>query len=1072
MVVRRIVLYTAAALTALVLISPFILEQIINTRYVKTRMAQFIEKQTGAVLGPDQMAFQLSPLPGIRLQNLALPLSRTMGLHVNAIDVDLDFTELLQGNIVVSRVLLEDLNFWFNPDMDPVSFNFHDFFVSGFPKDQMNTLFAMFPENQKDFELVLKNCQTQYFTSLNGTLWISKTRQIMQLDTLIQNVQINKKALFLSLPYENFPVDRFDSALARVHVRLDAETGITGTVRLDQFQVLSDRLPDNTVCGNMLNINFLSSPQHFSFNLEPAYLDSPAAEVSMSFTDDRKTQKTALTFSGNDIDLAQARDASLAWIPENRVVQHLFDIIRDGKASDLSVKFQSASVDTLFNPGQMVLEGTAGSALVKIPETGLMAMDVDGKARVLNGVLDINAHKGRVGNTRLHEGQLEIDLMNHKDVPFNGEFALDVDLSELPDVLISLLPDTSLAREMEKVHQVKGQVTARLGLGLQTGQKDLSVSVTTGPFSGSGYYDRIPLPISISQGIFHYETDQISLTGFSGRVGTNPVTDLNARVDLARDGFLTLSTRTIDLNIEEIWPKLKPLEKIQALMGPVEQVNGRLAIERFNFKGPMFHPAKWTWDLSGSGQNIQAGFSPDTREIKDLSAIFEISEKSFAARDLKAMVTSLKWLPVQMVSAHSDSIVLPLFAQEGKIEVEKGQISVSTDLVFASDTRLSVRLAGNTPEDLKPEIVMLRHKPFSDAMILFDWHPDTPLARFEGTLDTRTLDTMLVKNMPLQRLLTTLTRDLPVKIYTDNYSNLHVIARFIHLDTLISGLFGKDFPGTQPLLVHKDLQIKTDTLVYDNFSFSDLNAAVAWDQHKTDIKLLSADFCGLNLSGSLTLDRKQPEIDAVTKIDIQAKDRESITPLLACFFPDIRLVTGGYSFTTSLTGKGLLHSLQNSLNGSLFFSSHNGKIHKMTLLSRLLSVLNILKLPDITQEGFRYRSILVQAQVKNGVIHLEKAVIDAENMALIFTGKIHPFENHLNLTCLVAPLKTIDTIIQYIPIVNTILSGRLVSFPAKATGPIDDPVITPLHPSAVGEGLINLLTSLIKTPVRLFEGTP
>jgi len=99
-------------------------------------------------------------------------------------------------------------------------------------------------------------------------------------------------------------------------------------------------------------------------------------------------------------------------------------------------------------------------------------------------------------------------------------------------------------------------------------------------------------------------------------------------------------------------------------------------------------------------------------------------------------------------------------------------------------------------------------------------------------------------------------------------------------------------------------------------------------------------------------------------------------------------------------------------------------------------------------------------------------VIDAENMALFFTGEIHPFQNRLDLTCLVAPFKTIDTIVQFIPVVNTILEGRLVSFPAKATGPIDDPVVTPLHPSAVGEGLINMFTSLLKSPARLLEKVP
>ncbi len=93
-------------------------------------------------------------------------------------------------------------------------------------------------------------------------------------------------------------------------------------------------------------------------------------------------------------------------------------------------------------------------------------------------------------------------------------------------------------------------------------------------------------------------------------------------------------------------------------------------------------------------------------------------------------------------------------------------------------------------------------------------------------------------------------------------------------------------------------------------------------------------------------------------------------------------------------------------------------------------------------------------------------------MALFFTGEIHPFENRLNLTCLVAPFKTIDTIVQFIPVINTILDGRLVSFPASATGTINDPVITPLHPSAVGKGLINMFTDLLKSPARLLKKIP
>jgi hypothetical protein len=1072
MVGRRIVLYTAAALIALLLISPFILEPIINTRYVKTRIAGLIEKQTGTALGPDQMAFHLSPQPGIRLHGIALPLTSTMGINIDAVHVDLDMTQLLRGNIIISRILLKDLDAWFTPDWDNLSLNWNELFLFEFPENQINTLFDLFADNQEHLELMVQNDRTDYFTSLTGTLWISKIQQTMQFDTRILGLDINKEQVFLSLPSERFPIDSFASATTRLHVRLNAQTGISANVALDQFQMLSNRLPDKKIFGNTLNFAFFSSPDQFSMRLEPTTLDYPAAQVSMAFTDDRSRQKTTLTFLGTDIDLAQARDTSLAMAPENKVVLHLFDILRNGRASDVSVTFASTSKDTLLEGSRMTLEGNAQKALVKIPKTKLMVEDVDGKARVINGILKINAHKGRLGSTRIHEGQLDIDLMNHRDIPFNGDFSLEADLSEVPDMLISLLPDTILAAEMAKVSRVKGQVDARLELGLKTGQKELSVSVTTGPFSGTGNYDPIALPIDISRGIFQYENGRLRLTGFSGHIGTNVITDLFAQVDLTRDAFLTLSTQTLDINIKEILPRLILLKKVRHFLGPVKIPEGRLAIDRVHFKGPIFDPDQWTWDVFGSGRDIAVGFSPETREIHHLSGSFKTSEKSFAAMDMTAEVTNLDWLPRQISPGRAAGIALPLSVEDGSMDIKKGSISVSSQLVFGSKAQVSINLTGSTLRDMKPEIVILRHKPLTDAMVLFDWHPDTPLVRFEGKLDTRTLETLVTKESFFYHQLTSLTKNEPVDLFTDNYSNLHIKTRLLDLDTLISRIHKKDRPDTKPWLAHNDIHLTADRLMYRNYAVSDLDAVIAWNPGETDIRLLSADFCGLDIFGRLTLDQNQPDLHVKTDLAIQATDRENITPLLACFFPDMRLMEGAYSFSSRLTGNGPATSFQNHLNGPIRFESYNGQIHKMTLLSRLLSVLNILKLPDISQEGFRYNSILVNGQVKNGVIHLEKAVIDAENMALIFTGRISPFENNLHLTCLVAPLKTIDTIIQHIPIVNTILSGRLVSFPAKATGAIDDPVITPLHPSAVGEGLINMLTSIIKVPVRLFEGTP
>jgi hypothetical protein len=1072
MVVRRIVLYAAAALIALVLISPFFVETFLNSRYIKTRVADLIEKQTGTRPGPNQMAFHVSPHPNVRFEAISLPLTPAMGLQVNAVQMDLNLLQLLRGNIVISRILVEDLTPWFTRDQDKAMATPRPPPVFEFPARQIQNLFALLPDDQEHLELNLKNAQTDHFSSLTGTLWITKSSQTLQIDVRIHDFHMTKANVSRFVPIETLPLDQFESAFVRLHGRLNARTGVSGHINLERFNIVSDRLPDTPVSGPALKMNFSYSSDRISLHLDSTDLTYPSGQVSIAFSHTPARQKTVLAFTGHDIDIATAREASLAMAPESRVVQHLFDILRDGTARDVSVKFQSASLETLFNPGQMTLEGSAANARVKIPETPLLAVEVDGRARVVDGILHIDARNGRLGRTRIQQGRLDIDLINHPDVPFNGTFDLEVDLSEVPDILISLLPESDLAKEMAKVTRVDGQVDARLALGLKTGQKNLSVSVTTGPFSGTGYYERIPFPVTISQGIFHYEDGQVVLTGMSGHIGTNPVTDLNARVNMTDDVLLDLSVRALEVNVQEIWPEIRHLIPPPSFLDPVAQASGHLVFDRFLFKGPMFFPAQGTWDLFGSGQDIHAGFSSNTREIQGLSGVFEFSEKSFAARDLKAVVTNLDWLPFQKISDYTAGMVLPLVTEAGSIYMDTQKTTVSAHGVFAPATRLSIQLAGPTPGDLTPETVTLLHPPMTDAAVRFDWDKETPLIRFEGKLDTRTLDTMLIPGSLPHRLLTGLIGNQPATIRTDPQLNLHIDSGFLRLDPLISGISSDDHFDTRALLAHSSLHLKTDRLVYGKHGISHLEALISWDRQQTKVQLKTADLCDLDLSGRLILDHEPPGILATADIAVQALEQENIASLLSCFFPDMRLMNGSYSFRSGLAGNGPLNRIQNTLSGDLFFEAHNGQIHKMTLLSRLLSVLNILKLPDITQQGFRYKSIRVEGQVENGIIHLEKAVIDAENMALFFTGRIYPFENKLDLTCLVAPFKTIDTIIQFIPVVNTILSGRLVSFPAKATGAIDDPVVTPMHPSAVGEGLINMFTDILKTPVRLLDKTP
>jgi hypothetical protein len=1072
MVVRRISLYAAAAVTAAVLMTFLFLEPILNSVFVKPWIVNHIETQVNTKIDPNQVTFLLTPQPGIQINTVTLPLTREIELSVDAVHLDLDLGALLKRKIEISGIFLKNLGIQTLPGENRTGLTFHAPLDFQFPKQQIQQIFALLPDSENQLQIHLENTGTQQFSVLNGSLLISKTDETMQFDTQIQDLHVTKDwlARFFSAP--DFLMDQLASDTARLHVRLNPDTGISGNLWLDRFDIASHRLTPASISGSQVQMHFSYLPDQVSFHIDPTQLEYPFAQVGMAFSNSRTRNETALTFTGHHIDIAQAREATLALAPENQVVKPLFDILRKGTANDVSLGFHATSWDTLFDPRHLVLEASARNSQIKIPNTLLMADDVEGKAQVSDGNLIIAAENGSIDQSNIYQGRLTIDLLHSSHVPFTGEFDLDVNLTEVPAVLIRLLPDSKLAKEMARVKDLKGQADARLTLAVENDQPDLLVSVTTKPFSATGFYDRIPFPLTISQGEFVYENDQIRISGLSGNIGKSRVTDATARVILDETPLLDLSAKSLDLDIQEIWPKLSSWKPVRSRLEPVTDMSGQLIVSRLHYKGPMFEFNQGEFNIAGTGQDIRIGISSRPHEIHHMSGAFDVSENAIDISDLSAQITGLDWLSQQVSPAYTAGIALPLWIKSGSIQMHDKQMSVSGKAELAPNIEFSIQLTGKGPADLAPEQIALEHKPLTDAVMWFTRNPEFTQARFKGHLDSRTLDIVLDQQTLVQQRLASLTRGHPLEIVSDQAEDLHINTRFVQLDTLIALLDDPFLFDTSFQFPQKNLHIQADRLAYKTVEFSNVTAQITKDRQQLEIHLRTADCCGVDVSGQMMLDLKTPDLTAVTDLGITSTNQENIATLLSCFYPGLKLMDGKYALTANLSGTGPVKTFYTDLTGDILFESEKGQIHKMTLLSRLLSVLNILKLPDIRQEGFRYRNILVDAQMKNGTIHLDKAVIDAENMALFFTGEIHPFENRMDLTCLVAPFKTIDTLVQFIPVVNTILSGRLVSFPAKATGAIDDPVITPLHPSAVGEGLINMFTSLLTSPIRLFERTP
>ena len=70
---------------------------------------------------------------------------------------------------------------------------------------------------------------------------------------------------------------------------------------------------------------------------------------------------------------------------------------------------------------------------------------------------------------------------------------------------------------------------------------------------------------------------------------------------------------------------------------------------------------------------------------------------------------------------------------------------------------------------------------------------------------------------------------------------------------------------------------------------------------------------------------------------------------------------------------------------------------------------------------------------------------------------------------LVTPLKTVDTIIENIPVVGYLLGENFIAIPVRVRGDLSNPSVTPMSPSSVGKGVLGILERTLKLPLKIIQ---
>jgi hypothetical protein len=267
------------------------------------------------------------------------------------------------------------------------------------------------------------------------------------------------------------------------------------------------------------------------------------------------------------------------------------------------------------------------------------------------------------------------------------------------------------------------------------------------------------------------------------------------------------------------------------------------------------------------------------------------------------------------------------------------------------------------------------------------------------------------------------------------------------------------------------VHVKTGDFTYGGFSWSQVLANIRFDADSSQVRIDQADLCGISTTGGLAFS----PLGMSLRIAPTATDA-SLQKTVRCLWNRPVKAVAQYDLSGEISLPPTRENPDRFLSGQVDISSRNGNIEYASVLMKIFTVLNITEIftggkTDLAENGYGFTNAHAKAQIADGKVRFDEILLDGNSLKITGQGNISLDNLETNITLLAAPLKTIDRIVNKIPIINYISGGSLITIPLQITGPLADIKVKPIRPSAVGQGLLNIMERTLKAPFKLVQST-
>lgn len=722
---------------------------------------------------------------------------------------------------------------------------------------------------------------------------------------------------------------------ADVNKRVQAELKLSG---------ISFRMQNNDdtakVDGGNIRVAIRVEPQTTIISLSKFLFDTPRMEVSGHMFINRTGPEIRLELSGIDIHIDALRKTALVIGGGNRNIENIFRIITGGRVPMITVSGRGRSLDELGRIENLTVKGAMAEGRIDIPGPELHLQHVKGNATIFKGILRSDRMQAQIGKSQGYNGEMTLGLFG-ANPPFHLEIDTLADAPQLQRILLRLVKNEKLQKELKRISQLAGKAKGRLIIGDYLDSLHISAKVSEAHFQAA--YDRIPLPIEISGGT--YELKQNSFVGrnINAKIGKSSFVGISGGWEWKPKPHLMVTTDKSRLDLNELHRWLKGFEHLEQTLQSLQITRGTSELSTLTITCDAADIPEYLFEVDGRVLQtfINNGMTP-------LAESIAIPDVKFSAR-----------------SSSSGKVKIDLVGKQ--IRWGQSQLDV-TGIVQIADHMAHLNL--------------------------------------DVSADKLTWDHFSVKG-----------RDREL-------SNPEV------------HFWGQHLRGA--------VRIKSATFSYGIWNWRSVLAKVIFTPVSTTVAIQKAELCGIPFPGKIRITPRNVELNFSPLV----KDKD-LEPDFTCILNRNGMVTGQYSLTASLINEAAEYGLVNSLKGKLDLKARSGRIYRYGILSKVMALLNLTeifkgKLPDIVKEGFAYETITAQGKFGDGKFVLNEGIINGSSMTIIYSGTFNLIDETLELSVLVSPFKTIDSIVRKIPFVSHALGGRLISIPFAVNGKWSDYTVTPL----------------------------